>query len=126
MRLSQWRHRVALQTTNLQLNEQKMKSYRVLELEILRWAEERRIVPNGKPEIQMLKCVSEVGELADAVAKNDDAKIVDGVGDVMVTLILFCALRDIDLVSCMEVAYDEIKNRKGKTSADGLFIKDAA
>lgn len=102
-----------------------MKTYRTLELEILRWAEDRGIIPNGKPEIQLLKTVSELGELADAVAKDDMDKIVDGVGDVLVTLILFCALKDIDMVSCLEVAYDEIKNRKGKTNAAGLFIKDA-
>lgn len=101
-----------------------MKTYRILELEVLRWAEARGIVPNGNAQTQLLKTVSELGELADAAIKDDMDKIVDGVGDVMVTLILFCALKDLDLVSCLEVAYEEIKNRKGKTTADGLFIKE--
>lgn len=101
-----------------------MQGYRILELEVLRWAEQRGIVPNGKPEIQLLKTMSELGELADAVAKNDKDKIIDGVGDVVVTLILFCALKDIDLVECLETAYTEIKDRKGKTTAAGLFIKE--
>jgi hypothetical protein len=37
--------------------------YRNLEIEILRWAEARQIIPNSSTEKQLLKCVEELGEL---------------------------------------------------------------
>ena len=55
--------------------------------------------------------------------KKDREAIVDSVGDVMVCLINYCALQDINLVDCMEVAYDQIKNRKGILLPNGVFQK---
>ena len=103
-----------------------MATYQMLELEIIRWAEQRRIIPNSNPQTQLLKAMSEIGELADATIKNDQDGIADGVGDVMVCLIVYCALQDINLVDCMELAYEEIKNRKGTLLANGVFVKDEA
>jgi hypothetical protein len=50
--------------------------------------------------------------------------ITDGVGDVMVCLIIYCALLDINLVDCMEWAYEEIKERKGTLLENGVFVKE--
>jgi NTP pyrophosphatase (non-canonical NTP hydrolase) len=99
-------------------------SYAEVELKIIRWAEQRRIIPHSTPETQLLKAVSEMGELADATIKNDTEAIVDSVGDVMVCLVNYCALQDINLVNCMEVAYDQIKNRGGRLLPSGVFQKD--
>jgi hypothetical protein len=33
-------------------------------------------------------------------------------------------LADVDLVECFAGAYDEIKDRKGTMSAEGVFIKE--
>ena len=99
-------------------------SYREVEIAILRWAEARKIIPNAKPYSQLLKAVAEMGELADAENKGDMDKIKDGVGDVVVCLINYCALRDIDLVSCLIAAYQEIKDRKGTLMPNGVFVKD--
>ena len=98
-------------------------SYADIEIRIIQWAEARKIIPNSNPESQLLKAVSEIGELADATIKNDREAIVDSVGDVMVCLINYCALQDINLVDCMEVAYDQIKNRKGILLPNGVFKK---
>jgi len=100
-------------------------SYADVENKIIIWAQARRIIPNSTPEVQLLKAVSEMGELADATIKKDKEAVVDAVGDVMVCLINYCALQDINLVDCMEVAYDQIKNRKGTLLPSGLFVKDA-
>jgi len=35
-----------------------------------------------------------------------------------------CATADLDLVECLEGAYNEIKDRKGHLSKEGLFIKE--
>jgi NTP pyrophosphatase (non-canonical NTP hydrolase) len=101
-----------------------MSSFNYLELEIVRWAEQRGIIPNSTPEAQLLKAVSELGELADATLKKDLEKIADGVGDVMVCLINYCALQDLNLVDCLESAYNEIKDRKGTMMPNGVFVKE--
>ena len=101
-----------------------MSSYAHIEMLIIQWAEARKIIQNSNPESQLLKAVSEMGELADATIKNDEEAIVDAVGDVMVCLVNYCALQDINLVDCMEVAYDQIKNRRGTLLPNGVFKKD--
>ena len=100
-------------------------SYAEIEMKIIQWSEQRRIIPNSNPESQLLKAVSEIGELADATIKKDKEAILDSVGDVMVCLINYCALQDINLVNCMEIAYDQIKNRKGILLPNGVFRKDS-
>jgi NTP pyrophosphatase (non-canonical NTP hydrolase) len=102
-----------------------MATYAALESEIVRWSEQRRIIPNSTPHAQLLKALSEMGELADATLKNQKDEIIDAVGDVMVCLINYCALQDINLVDCMEIAYDQIKHRKGTLMASGVFVKEA-
>ena len=99
-------------------------SYAAIEMKIIQWSESRKIIPNSNPESQLLKAVSEIGELADATIKDDKEAIVDAVGDVMVCLINYCALQDIHLVDCMEVAYDQIKNRRGTLLPNGVFQKE--
>jgi NTP pyrophosphatase (non-canonical NTP hydrolase) len=101
-----------------------MSSYAEIEMKIVQWAEARRIVPNQKPPIAILKLVSEIGELADAEAKGRKEEVVDAVGDVMVCLINYCALKDINLVDCMYSAYNQIKDRKGTMSPEGVFVKE--
>lgn len=103
-----------------------MKSLNELEIRTIRWAEQRRIIPNAKPHVQLMKTMSELGELADAEIKGDMPGIVDGIGDVLVTLIIYADLRGLSLTQCLNAAYDEIKDRKGTLTPEGLFIKDAA
>lgn len=100
-----------------------MSTYAELEMKIVQWAEARKIIPNSTPSTQLLKAMSELGELADATIKDDRLGVIDGVGDVMVCLINFCALQDINLVTCMDIAYDEIKHRKGTLMPNGVFVK---
>ena len=100
-------------------------SYANVEMRIIQWAEARKIIPNSTPDVQLLKAMSEMGELADATIKHDKEAVIDAVGDVMVCLVNYCALQDISLVECMEVAYDQIKNRRGTLLPNGLFVKDA-
>lgn len=95
-----------------------------MELAIIHWAEARKIIPNSTPATQLLKLVSEVGEVADEQVKGNVPAMKTEVGDVMVTLVVFCALHDIDLVDCMNLAYDKIKDRKGTLLANGVFLKE--
>ena len=101
-------------------------SYRELELQVVRWAEARRIIPNSTAQAQFLKAVSEMGELADAINKKDLTATKDAVGDTLVCLINMCALLDIDMVDCLALAYDEIKDRRGTLLPSGVFVKEDA
>lgn len=100
-----------------------MATYQMLELEVIRWAEDRKIIPNSTPQAQLFKTVEELGELFGAVARGNKPKIEDGFGDVLTTLIIAAALLDVNLTNCLEYAYEEIKDRKGTLGTDGIFIK---
>lgn len=89
------------------------------------WARDRQIIPNSNPQAQLMKTVSELGELADATLKNDRPGVVDGVGDVIVTLIIYAALQGVKLEDCLASAYGEIKDRRGTLTPEGVFCKEA-
>ena len=91
------------------------------ENEVIEWARVRGILDSSDPKSQFIKTVYEMGELADAVNKGENVK--DHVGDVLVTLILLCYFKSVTLDECLDVAYEEIKNRKGKM-VNGTFIKE--
>jgi len=101
-------------------------TFDTLERLVADWAAARGILEHSTPQAQLLKTVSELGELADATVKGDDAGVVDGVGDVLVTLILYARLQKVDIVECLRSAYDEIKDRKGRMVAGGVFVKEAS
>jgi len=71
-----------------------------------------------------MKAFEEMGELAAGEARSNMPKIEDSVGDVLVCLINYCALRGIDMTECLANAYDEIKDRKGTMMPNGVFVKD--
>jgi len=89
------------------------------------WGVARELVngTDGMARAQLLKCMSELGELSDATLKGQDNEIIDGVGDTLVTLILFCANCGISLHQCLASSYDTIKLRTGRT-VGGTFVKD--
>lgn len=101
-------------------------SYRDLELQVIRWAEARRIIPNSTPLAQAIKTTEEVAELLKALSKGDMKEARDAYGDVLVTLIVGAALADVDLVDCLKEAYEQIKDRKGYLTIDGVFVKEGS
>ena len=101
-----------------------MSSFAEVELNIIRWSEQRCIIPNSTPKAQFIKLKEEVYELQLALADDNMEEIIDGIGDSMVCLINICALLDVNLVDCMSHAYEQIKDRKGYMNADGIFVKE--
>lgn len=99
-------------------------SFAQVELDVIRWAEARKILPNATSQTQLLKTVSELGELADALIKGDREGIIDGIGDVLVTLIIVATKEDLDITKCLEAAYSQIKHRTGTMLPNGVFVKD--
>ena len=100
-------------------------SYEELVAAVENWGHDRKITVNSTPQAQLLKCMSELGELADGTLKDDRCEIVDGLGDVLVTLIMYARLQGVSLQHCLECAYDTIKDRKGYLTPEGVFVKEA-
>jgi len=93
------------------------------ELDIIQWADDRGLLDPGNEKTQLIKTLEELGEVASALLKNDRRALIDGLGDVMVTLIIFARIKGLTLEDCLGEAYEVIKNRKGKT-VNGAFIKE--
>jgi hypothetical protein len=101
-----------------------MENYRLVELEVLRWAEARRIIPNSTAMAQAIKTHEELGELLSALHRGDRAEILDSYGDIIVTLIIGADLAGVDLVEALNHAYAQIKYRRGALREDGVFVKE--
>ena len=90
---------------------------------IREWADERGLYENGDTKTQALKLVEEVGETCRAILKEDREEVIDGIGDCVVVLTNLAELVGVPIEICIEVAYDEIKNRTGKM-VNGTYKKD--
>jgi hypothetical protein len=98
-------------------------SYAQIEMLVLQWGEARGIVQNSTPYAQALKTKEELEELFDAISKDDREAMSDAYADILITLVMGCACADLDLVTCFKEAYNEIKDRSGYLTKEGIFVK---
>lgn len=89
---------------------------------VKRWAADKNLLRRNNASFQMLKVMEEVGETAGALARNNIDDVKDGIGDSFVTLIILSYQLGLEPKECLEAAWDEIKDRTGKTE-NGVFIK---
>lgn len=101
-----------------------MSTFAELEMAVIRWSEARRIIPNSTAWAQHRKLEEKVEELRVALRDNNHEEAVDAVGDCAVVLINICALMDVNFTDCLAHAYEQIKDRTGHMTPDGLFHKD--
>lgn len=89
------------------------------------WADQRGLLNSERVTIlaQMCKTQEELGETSGAILKENHDKIIDGIGDVAVCLIILASQHGLRFEKCLEHAYNEIKDRKGTTSG-GTFVKE--
>lgn len=90
---------------------------------IKQWAIDRNL-HTADPDKQMLKLGEEFGELCAGMARNDRELICDSIGDMFVVMTILCMQIDYDISDAVYVAYEEIKDRKGKM-IDGVFVKES-
>ena len=90
---------------------------------VVEWAYDKGILERENAPKQMLKVLEEVGETAGALLKGNESELKDGIGDSFVTLIILSRQLGLTPEECLEAAWDEIKDRKGKTE-NGVFIKE--
>ena len=87
------------------------------------WADERGLYDKGDTKTQFCKLMEEAGELGRAILKDNQAEFVDAIGDMVVVLTNMAMLGGTSIETCIDAAYDEIKNRKGKM-LNGTFVKN--
>lgn len=127
------------------LKQQESMKYEELSKLVSQWGEEKGIFANSTPLRQLDKTQEELDETKSALQKLNDfdhqgdlmenlgvptpnkedirAEVKDGIGDMLVTIILLAKMVDMDSVDCLRSAYDVIKKRTGKM-VDGFFVKD--
>lgn len=90
---------------------------------VIKWGDDRGLTVPENSTGQLMKFIEEGGEIVKAHNKNKIEDIIDGIGDVLVTLILYAETKNLDIEECLKSAYDEIKDRKGKL-INGVFVKE--
>ena len=90
---------------------------------IRKWADDRGIYDRGDSNTQYIKLMEEAGELAQGLLKRNDVEIYDAIGDMIVVLTNLAHMEGVKIEDCIQDAYDEIADRKGKM-INGTFVKE--
>lgn len=88
------------------------------------WATDRGIYEHSTADAQLLKAVSEIGELADAHIKGDEPEKADGLIDTIVCLVNYAHMERIDFSESMDDVWKILSARTGHMVAGGAFVKD--
>ena len=121
--------------------------YEELELNVIKWAKDKEIFSKSDPLKQLSKTQEELDETLSAlkmlqqidVDRENNQELIpsdheqreiealfeakDGIGDMLVTIIILAEMLGFSSVECLETAYNVIKNRKGEM-INGLFVKE--
>jgi NTP pyrophosphatase (non-canonical NTP hydrolase) len=85
------------------------------------WHHDRNLIDGATDKDQLAKLIQEMGELSDNICKGKDIK--DDIGDMIVVLINIAERNNLSITRCLEQAWEDIKDRKGKM-IDGVFVKE--
>lgn len=96
--------------------------------DVINWGREKGL---DDPKAQLNKVIEEVGEIAHEITRNhydvneleQPDELFDAIGDTLVTVIILADILNIDPISALSEAYEQIKDRKGATE-NGTFVKD--
>lgn len=111
--------------------------------EVIAWGKDKDLLHEDIAEKQFLKFIEEVFEfrdewilyvheynVSDCGEADNDPVVAEyrhnmklEMGDIFVTLIILCDQLNLNLIECLAMAYEKIKDRKGKT-INGVFIKE--
>lgn len=90
---------------------------------IRNWAFDRNLIEGSDPKSQFVKLMEEAGELAAAIARQDEDGFQDAIGDMFVVLTILAAQKGFNIEECIAHAWSQIKDRKGRM-VDGIFVKN--
>lgn len=88
---------------------------------IAEWHHNRNLIEGSQDKDQFLKLIEEIGELAGNLARG--RPIEDDIGDAMVVLINIAERNGLSIKKCLDHAWGDIKDRKGRME-NGVFIKE--
>jgi len=130
---------------NKMLEREESMKYEELSKLVIEWGESKGILDSSTPLRQLDKTQEELDETREALEKLNDfsyqrdlmedlgmptpneedilAEVKDGIGDMLVTIVLLAKMVGFDTTECLSAAYDVIKSRTGKM-VDGQFVKD--
>lgn len=108
------------------INKTQAMTFEELQEAIIQWANDRSMIKQDRLTVlaQLAKVSEEHGELSAGINKNDEDKTKDSLGDILVTLIILAQDLNLDLLDCLNEAYNVIKDRKGKV-INGSYIKES-
>ena len=98
-----------------------MNSLEQLEMRVVLWHRDRNLIAGSTDAAQHTKLVEEVKELETNILLSQP--VIDDIGDCMVVLINIAERNGLSLFDCLNHAYEDIKDRKGKM-VDGVFVKE--
>lgn len=87
-----------------------------------KWFEDRNLIEGSTDKDQVLKLMQELGELSDHACKGEDIR--DDLGDMLVVMLNIMKRNNYSIEECLQIAYDDIKDRKGKM-VNGIFVKES-
>ena len=99
-----------------------MNNLEQLETRVVLWHRDRNLI-EGSTDLQQFngKLLEEVKELETNILLSQP--VADDIGDILVVLINIATRNNLSLSECLQIAYADIKDRKGKM-VDGVFIKE--
>ena len=103
-------------------NKQQPEDLYTLMDNVIGWHYDRNLIEGSTDKDQVLKLAQELGELSDSVCKGKDVR--DDIGDMLVVMLNIAERNGVILAECLNQAWSDIKNRKGKM-VDGIFVKEA-
>lgn len=93
----------------------------------IQWHHDRNLIEGSTDKAQFSKLMEETLELHEAIVDEhdyNDVWTIDAIGDIIVVLINIATRNNLTIEQCLEHAYNDIKDRKGKM-VDGIFVKEA-
>lgn len=114
------------------------KSFEELKELVLDWSDDKDLLHSENADKQFMKFIEEVFEFKFELENYKNyqkdwehikmpgafflEKVKDEMGDIFVTLIILCKQICIDPVECLDMAYEKISKRHGRT-INGTFVK---
>jgi NTP pyrophosphatase (non-canonical NTP hydrolase) len=100
-----------------------VKDLSELALLVERWAHDRNLIEGTTPDKQFIKLVEEIGEVAETLAKDKPHNFKLEMGDMLVVMTILAAQKGTNLNECLALAWNKIKDRKGRM-VEGYFVKE--
>ena len=91
---------------------------------IREWATSRGIFEKGTKQGQFDKFLEETVELGQEFYAGDVDKMMDEMGDVVITLTLLAEMHGFTIEDAIELAYQKVNKRTGKV-VNGQFVKSS-